>query len=445
MRRGRSIGRRRGSRFPQIQRLAGRHIVVRNILGATLILLLSAPAAAAQSTPSQPPQIPPTGDRSGADALEGNWRPPDVGRSRAVASLSSDGTSLDAHRVQTATAAVPVRSGGTDMLPDDQGQVWQQYDISVYTSKVEGIENPEQAIIDWILRETGTEVWFTQPLGLLSADKNILSVYHTPEMQRIVADVVGRFVNGTQDPHVLALRVVAVDNPNWRSNFLQRMRPITVQSPGIDAWLLSKEDAALLLAELRRRADFREHSAPSLVFYNGQTQTIEQLRPKHYVRSYRPRTQETAWAGYDVDRGQIQEGFSLQVSPLLSQDERTIDAVLKCQIDQVEKLVSVGVDLPGFNNQVQRAEIQVPQLVSWRLHERFRWPTSHVLLLSCGVVASPGPDRQMMLGIPNPFARSGGRSDALLLIESRGKASQALITGSTTTIGTNAPSPGARY
>ncbi len=67
---------------------------------------------------------------------------------------------------------------------------------------------------------------------------------------------------------------VAVDNPNWRSAFLHRLRPIAVQSPGIDAWLLSKEDAALLLAELRRRADFREHSAPNLVFFNGQSQSI---------------------------------------------------------------------------------------------------------------------------------------------------------------------------
>ena len=149
--------------------------------------------------------------------------------------------------------------------------------------------------------------------------------------------------------------------------------------------------------------------------------------------------------GYDVDRAQLQEGFTLQISPLLSQDERTIDAVLKCNIDQVEKLVSVAIDLPGFNGQMQRAEVQVPQVVSWRLHERFRWPTNQILLLSCGVVASPGPERPTTLGIPNPFARGGGRSDALLFIESRGKASQALVTGQTSTVGGQVVNPGARY
>jgi len=138
-------------------------------------------------------------------------------------------------------------------------------------------------------------------------------------MQQIVASVIGRFVNGTQDPHVLGLRVVAVDSPNWRSSVISRLRPIIVQSTGIDAWLMSKEDAALLLAELRRRTDFREQSAPNLVYYNGQSQSVSNLRPRVYVKSYRTRMENNTWMGYDVERGQLQEGFSLQVSPLLSQ------------------------------------------------------------------------------------------------------------------------------
>jgi hypothetical protein len=346
--------------------------------------------------------------------------------------------------VRNVQAAVPVRSGGKDMLPNDQGQVWRQYDISAYTKQVKGAEAPEQAIIDWILRETGTEVWFTRPLGLLSADRDTLHVYHTPEMQQLVADVVGRFVNGTQEAHVLGVRLVTIDSPNWRTRFLHRLQPVPVQSAGIDAWLSSKEDAALLLAELRRRPDYREHSAMNLAFFNGQTQSMSQLRPRPYIRSFPKRMQNDTWMGYDVERGQIQEGFALQVSPLLSQDERTIDAVIKCTIDQVEKLVAVPVDLPGYQGQMQRAEIQVPQLVSWRLHERFRWPAGQVLLLSCGVIAAPGPTAPSTLGIPNPFARGGGRADALLLLESQGKAAQALVTG-TTTIGGPGIQQGARY
>ncbi len=40
------------------------------------------------------------------------------------------------------------------------------------------------------------------------------------------------------------------------------MTPIPVQSPGIQGWLLAKEDARLLVAELARRTDYREYNSP---------------------------------------------------------------------------------------------------------------------------------------------------------------------------------------
>ncbi len=51
-------------------------------------------------------------------------------------------------------------------LPNDAGQVWREYDITPYTSRITGINDPQQAILDWILKETGTEMWFNQPLGI---------------------------------------------------------------------------------------------------------------------------------------------------------------------------------------------------------------------------------------------------------------------------------------
>ncbi len=411
-------------------------------VGCLLLQVVLWRAAVAQPTPGTLPDA--NGSSLPAAAGGEVWRASDGSPPQATSGASLSDASLDALRVRPAEAAVPLRGGSSDFPRADEGQVWQQYDISVYTSRVTGSEHPEQAVIDWILRETGSDIWFRPPLGLLSATPTTVSVYHTPAMQQVVAEVIGRFVNGTQDPHVLGLRVVAVDSPNWRSAFLHRLRPVSVQSAGIEAWLVSKEDAALLVAELRRRVDFREHSAPQLVFHNGQTQSISNLRPRIYVKGLRTRPQEGGWVGYDVERGQIQEGFTLQVSPLLSQDERTIDAVLKCNIDQVERLVPVTVDVPGFGGQAQRIEIQVPQVASWRLHERFRWPANQVLLMSCGVVASPGPERQSAWGLPNPFARTGNRADALLLIEVLGKASQALIGPATAAGGTVVPT-NARY
>ncbi|MGE3780459.1 MAG: hypothetical protein AB7F89_24940, partial [Pirellulaceae bacterium] len=267
-------------------------------------------------------------------------------------------------------------------LPSQHGQVWKEYPLQEYTSRVTTTARPEQAVVDWILRETGTEVWFAEPLGLMSADRDTLRVYHTQEMHRLVQDVVDRLVASKAETYGLGVRLVTVNNPNWRGKVLPLMRSVAVQSPGVDAWLLTKENAVVLLGELRQRADFREHQSPILTVPNGQAQSLSRLRPRNYVRA----VQLTNSAiGYELETSQIQEGYAVQISPLVYDEGRSIDAVIKCQIDQIESLIPVTVELPSR----QTVRIEVPQLVSWRLHERFRWSTENVLLLSCGVVATP--------------------------------------------------------
>lgn len=325
----------------------------------------------------------------------------------------------------TTTPAITQVSQGDGVLPYDHGQKFYEYDISPYTSRVTSTERPEQAIVDWILRETGTEVWFTEPVGLLNASRDRLLVYHTPEMHQVIRETVDRFVSSRAESHAFRLRLVTVGNPNWRSKALPLMRSVTVQSAGVDAWLLSKENATILLTELRKRTDCREHNSPNLIIHNGQSQTITRTRPRNYVHSVHLR--ENAFPGYEMEMGQIQEGFSLQISPLLSLDQKTVDAVIRCHIDQVEKLRPVTVDIPGLSLQRQAVQVQVPQMVSWRLHERFRWPTDQVLLLSCGVVATPSAEKTNPLDFANLLQSSAGRADALLFIESNGKASQTLV------------------
>lgn len=310
---------------------------------------------------------------------------------------------------------------GDGVLPHSHGQIWREYDISPYTERVATTARPEQAIVDWILRDTGTEIWFSEPVGLLSANRDKLVVYNTPEMQELVRGVVDRFVSSRADSNAFSLQLATVGSPNWRSKALPLLRAVTVQSPGVDAWLLSPENAAVLINQLRKRMDFREHNSPNLVIHNGQSQAISRTRPRNYVRSVGIRP--NASPGYELKPGQIQEGFSLQISPLLSLDKRAVDAVIKCQIDQVEKFVPVGIDIPGVAAGRQSVQIQVPQLVSWRLHERFRWPVDQVLLVSCGVVATPTADRPRSIGLPL-LGGSTGRADALLFIQNQGKVSQ---------------------
>jgi hypothetical protein len=245
-------------------------------------------------------------------------------------------------------------------------------------------------------------------------------------MHQVIAGVVDRFVAGDKDPQVLNLRVMTVGNPNWRSRAHMLMQHVNVDSPGVQAWLLSKENAAMVLNQLRQRTDSRQIHDLNLVTHNGHTEKLASTRGRNYVRNVRPSA--TGWPPYEPETGEIQEGYRLSISPLLTTDGRILDCVIEAEIDQVDKLNPVDLELPLPNNEVYRARIDVPQVVSWRLHERFRWPADMVLLLSCGVVASP--ERQQS-GVPllnmNMFTgTTAGRADALLFVQFRGDASENL-------------------
>ncbi|MGA2032525.1 MAG: hypothetical protein ABSG68_09730 [Thermoguttaceae bacterium] len=193
-----------------------------------------------------------------------------------------------------------------------------------------------------------------------------------------------------------------------------------VQTPGAGAWLMQKEDAAVLLADLQRRTDFREHSSPHLLVNNGQSTVVSALRGRCYVRDVVSRPD--CYPGYEAQGGQIDEGFLLEFSPLMSTDQRTIDASIKCDIDQVEKMVPVIMEVATSTSPRQRTKVDVPQMTHFRFHERFRWPVDQVLVLSMGMVAMPVPvdGKPALAGVPLPLPSSPPRADLLVVVESKG-------------------------
>ncbi|MEX2113785.1 MAG: hypothetical protein WD845_11405 [Pirellulales bacterium] len=309
---------------------------------------------------------------------------------------------------------------GNGTLPNDAGQQWRDYDISPYTARVTSTNQPEQAIRDWILRETGYEAWHGDVIAVLCANRRTLSVYHTPEMHAVVQEMVDRFVNTEAESHAFGMRVITLDSPNWRTKSHAMLRPVAAQTPGVMAWLMAKEDAALLLNDLARRSDFQEHSTPHLVVNNGQSTVVAKTRARNYVRDVLLRPGE-AWPAFEPQMGQIDEGFKFEFHPLLSLDGGIIDAVLKCEVDQVEKMLPVRIDVPSQVVRQQTTKVEVPQIISSRMHERFRWPADQVLLISLGVGPTPVP--QTTGGLSVPLFSGNGRADLLVFVESRGKLS----------------------
>jgi hypothetical protein len=394
------------------------------------------------SNPNASPALP-----SSSQAQAGTVKGPDAERFpslEARPALPSSDMHANASR---ASSFAPTRVANV-VLPTSAGQYWMEYDLRPYTQSLKNVDRPQQSIVDWIIRDTGTDVWFGEPTGILSADRTTLRVYHNEGMQQVVKQVYERFVNGPMEPQLFSLRIITIANPNWRQRALAWMRSVEVDSPGIHGWLLSKENSAMLMSMLRSRTDVRETPLPDLPLVNGQSHNIDQLRSRNYVREYT--RQEQPYPAYVPVNKELQEGYRLQLSPLMSTDLRTLDVALKCSIDQVEKLNQVSVDLPTATGGMQSAVINVPQMASWRLQERFRWPSDQVLVLSCGVIAAPTQANEgtllntgngnglFGLGrlLPN---QAGARADALLVIEYRGPAGSSATTN--TSAGTIAAPP----
>ncbi|MCC6507663.1 MAG: hypothetical protein IT423_01045 [Pirellulaceae bacterium] len=395
--------------------IAERYVVMSMVVTLVMTMglwMLGSPVASAQLPPIPNPTVP---------SLESE---PAAGSAPA-----SSGSVATPPAGATTGAPRSKRVGGAPTLPTDANQYWEEYDLRPYTKELATVDRPHQAIIDWILRDTGTDAWFTDPFGFINADRNTLRVYHNEQMHQLVRQAHERFVNGTTVPQLFGMRLIAIGNPNWRTRGHTLLRSVAAQSPGVQAFLASKESHALLMAMLRGRSDFKELASVNITTHNGQPQVLEQLRSRNFVREFQP---AATWPPYIPVTGEIQEGYRLQVSPLLSLDKQSIDIVVKCHIDQVERLSNVTLDLPLQNGQLHSGQIQVPQLASWRLHERFRWPADEVLILSCGVVASPqSPANNTLLGqgssiigLDRILPQTGDRADALLVIEYLGDANR---------------------
>jgi hypothetical protein len=253
---------------------------------------------------------------------------------------------------------------------------------------------------------------------MLSADRNRLRIYHTPEMHAVVSEMVDRFVNTEAESQAFGMRVITVDNPNWRSVSHKSLHPVAVQSQGVQAWLLAKEDAALLAADLRKRINSQEHSTPHLLVNNGQSRQIATTRTRNYIRDLT--MTGAGHPGFQPQTAQFNEGFNLEFSPLLSLDGKVVDAIIRCEVDMIEKMLPVMIDVTTPIAR-QRQRIDVPQAISSRLHERFRWPVDQVLLISLGVGPAPVPPANSALGVNVPLLSPSTRTELLVFIESKGK------------------------
>ncbi|MCS7238551.1 MAG: hypothetical protein NZ899_09805 [Thermoguttaceae bacterium] len=345
---------------------------------------------------------------------------------------SSVGTWTSATGTSTASTGEASRSQSQPVtLPANAGQIWREYDIRVYTSQIQTTKRPEVAVLDWILRETGYEVWHGEVPALLSVGREKVQVFHTPEIQDVVADVIRRFTANGAEIINMSVRLIVVSNPGWQASWLHALTPVKVHSPGIKAWVLYREDASLLLADLRRRPDYREHHAPQLAIPNGQMTVVSATKARPYTKylAWRPET----WPGFSPETSFVDEGFTLEISPLLSVDRQQIDVVLRLEVTQIERLVPLVLEFAGGPGQPSRPRLEVPQRAQATFHERFRWVVEQALLVDLGMAPVPLPvESSLFSSWIFPLSASSPRGNVLILVEVKTASASAAQAASTT-------------
>jgi hypothetical protein len=297
----------------------------------------------------------------------------------------------------------------TGQIPATDGQVWKQHDISAFVKQAG--EGSERFVVDWILQETGYPAWHGAAPASLSADADRLSCFHGPEMQARVEDIVARFVDSAAVPHRFTVRVLGLDTPAWRTEARPVLTAVPAATPGVQAWIAPRETAAAVLARLRSRSDCRELPTGPVLAANGLPATLSGGRKQPYVQDIAPRPD--VWPGWQMQSAACDEGLAIDVHPLLSRDGAAVEAVLRCRIDQIERMAAVSLASPV--NQ-QRVQVEVPQVAAVRVGERFRWPANQTLFVGLGLVPWPVPAQNVSAVA---LIADDKRCDVVIVVEPR--------------------------
>jgi len=316
--------------------------------------------------------------------------------------------------------SVPFSIGNS--LPNDHGQIGRAYNISPYTNRPTQSQFPQNTITSWILRRTGSENWHCEPFGFLSATRDKLIVYHTPEVQSLIAEMVDRFVSSNNAQKTFSLRIISLNSPDWRNRNFAYLVPIRIDTPGVQGWLISKTHVGQLLDNIVRRNDARDHVSSNSVLLNAQTTVVPYHATRNYIRDVQVRP--SAPAGYITDPTSLTEGFQFEITPLISLDGKTLEARIKCDMVQVDKMHPLTFSTPSSASPSAKVTVEKPQVANFSVDELISWPSDHVLVLDLGIVPllipmPPQPqEKNPLIQVVSPLVNSAPpkRSNVLMLI-----------------------------
>jgi hypothetical protein len=283
------------------------------------------------------------------------------------------------------------------------GKAWKEYDISAYTAKFYPNDHPEEAVRKWLLAETGgPQAWHGSDVSSLAVSRQRVTVYHTPEMQARVADLLGRFVYYNPGEMQARVQIVNVKHVKWRKELLPKLHPIDSTSSGREVWLIEPADANALLQMTTNGWNGELLADKEFKVANGQTaKGFWPTKDGGYVRKLSASGGQ--YTSYRPSEVSTQDGVSFSISPLIATDAATLELDLEVKASKLASVKEVHIDAPG------RAKVEVPEVSTAVVSGKFVVPPGKYLLVSLGLVPSI-QSRKGLLGRDK-------RDEVLVLVE----------------------------
>jgi hypothetical protein len=282
----------------------------------------------------------------------------------------------------------------------EPGQTWRRFDISRYTGLAQNQSTPQNAIVEWIFRRTGTAPWHGDKIAVLSASRGQIRAFHDAATLKMVEEVVERFTNAVNDILSLRVRVVAAVDPRWRYAVYSRLTPVGGGPQGQQIWTLKLDDAAFVLAQMQLHQGFKLLVNQKYEMINGQTLKVETTLARTFNGGMQ--RESAVGLGFQPQAEQLDEGFTLRLSPLLTFDGDTVDAAIELTANTVRSIHRTRVLAP---RELGPSEINldIPEVSETKLNQTVKdWPLGQTLLISAGIHPGILQDKNGFLSLRIP-------------------------------------------
>jgi hypothetical protein len=196
------------------------------------------------------------------------------------------------------------------------------------------------------------------------------------------------------------VQVVAAVDPRWRYAVYSRLTPVGSGPQGQQIWTLKMEDAAFVLAQMGINQGFKYLVNQKYEMINGQTLKVETTVPRTFNGGMQ--RESAVGLGYQPKAEQLEEGFTLKISPLLTFDGDTLDAAIELSANTVRTYHRTRILAPS---QIGASEVtvDVPEVSETRINQTVKdWPLGQSLLISAGIQPGILQDKNGFLNLRIP-------------------------------------------